>query len=29
MECMDDLELAALVAARADQPEVEVDGNTL
>lgn len=29
MDYMDELELAALVAARADQPEVEVDGNTL
>ena len=29
MDYMDDLELAALAAARADQPEIEVDSNTL
>jgi len=29
MNYMDDLELAALAAARADQPEIEVDSNTL
>jgi antitoxin StbD len=29
MERLEDLELAALVAARADQPEVEVDINDL
>lgn len=29
MDYMDELELAALAAARADQPEIEVDSNTL
>jgi antitoxin StbD len=29
MDYMDELELGALVAARADQPEIEVDSNAL